>query len=1019
LAGLSPRKADSGCAHGVKSSFGYQCIDVRSIAQDRPPIGEVSGIIPCATCLAHCMRTLRIGPAAKEIKQACLRAKERSEPPPFSLVVGAGLSHPPVLLASQIVEHCRQEASRWGTADDTIQTAPVDVYSYWFGKAYPQAFDRQTYLREMMEKAHISRANFRLAHLLLEGTISQIVVTPNFDDLLSRALTLFGRHPVVCDHPQTVERISVEARDVQIVHVHGTYWFYDCANLKEEFDRVAHSAQQEAFTMSSLLDDIFRSRVPLVIGYSGWEGDVIMGALKRRIAKPLPRNIYWFCYRAEELAAMPDWLTNHPNFVAVVPDQSEGSDIDSSDRATTLDATRVLDTLIQELGLAAPELTRDPLGFFAQQLRQSLWTDEAVGSDDVYAIRALIERVERARELEIAPAIEQPDLEAMREALRRSDHRQAIRRARLIDLGSLEPTVLREIATSTLTAAESLLDDSDDELLGYSLAVEASDLAGQAGHDGPLGLTVSQALLYRGLTLGTLKRSTDAIAAYDEVVRRFGDASDPPLREQVAKALINKGVTLSTLNRSDDAVASYDEVVRRFGDASDPPLRERVAKALVNKGITLGKLNRGEDEVTAYDEVLRRFGDASDPPLREPVARALVNKGMRLGTLKRSEDALAADDEVVHRFGDAADPPLRQAVARALINKGVTLGTLNRGEDAVASYDEVVRRFGDASDPPLRERVAKALVNKGIALGKLNGGEDEVAAYDEVLRRFGDASDPPLREQVATALVNKGAALGTLNRSEDEVATYDEVLRRFGNAADPPLREQVARALVNKGVTLGTLGSDEDEVATYDEVVRLFGDASDPQLREHVATALVNKGITLGKLNRGEDEVAAYDEILRRFRDASDPPLREHVATALVNKGVALGTLSRSEDEVATYDEVLHRFGDASDPSLRETVAKALVNKGITLGTLNRNEDEVASYDEVVRRFGDTSDPPLREQVAKALVNKGIALSTLNRSEDAVATFDEVVRRFGEASDPPLREAVATALTYRDVTLGT
>src|SRR4051812_40303911 len=112
------------------------------------------------------MRTIQLGLAAKEIKQACLRAKERSEFAPFCFVVGAGLSHPPVLLASQIVEHCRHEAGQWEHVEEPpAGTAPVDVYSYWFAKAYPQASDRQNYLREMMEKAHISRANFRLAHL--------------------------------------------------------------------------------------------------------------------------------------------------------------------------------------------------------------------------------------------------------------------------------------------------------------------------------------------------------------------------------------------------------------------------------------------------------------------------------------------------------------------------------------------------------------------------------------------------------------------------------------------------------------------------------------------------------------------------------------------------------------------------------------------------------------------------------------------------------------------------------------
>jgi hypothetical protein len=59
-----------------------------------------------------------------------------------------------------------------------------------------------------MEKAVISRANFRLAHLLLESTVTNLVLTSNFDDFLTRALDLFGHRPIVCDHPKTLERID-------------------------------------------------------------------------------------------------------------------------------------------------------------------------------------------------------------------------------------------------------------------------------------------------------------------------------------------------------------------------------------------------------------------------------------------------------------------------------------------------------------------------------------------------------------------------------------------------------------------------------------------------------------------------------------------------------------------------------------------------------------------------------------------------------------------------------------------
>jgi TolA-binding protein len=47
----------------------------------------------------------------------------------------------------------------------------------------------------------------------------------------------------------------------------------------------------------------------------------------------------------------------------------------------------------------------------------------------------------------------------------------------------------------------------------------------------------------------------------------------------VARALFNKGVTLGALGRSADAIAVYDEVVARYGTASEPALLEVVEMA--------------------------------------------------------------------------------------------------------------------------------------------------------------------------------------------------------------------------------------------------------------------------------------------------------------------------------------------------------------------------------------------------------------------------------------------------------
>ena len=59
------------------------------------------------------------------------------------------------------------------------------------------------------------------------------------------------------------------------------------------------------------------------------------------------------------------------------------------------------------------------------------------------------------------------------------------------------------------------------------------DISGQPEHR-------SVPELNAAIRLGTLERSADEIAVYDEVVARFGAAAEPALREQVARALVNK-----------------------------------------------------------------------------------------------------------------------------------------------------------------------------------------------------------------------------------------------------------------------------------------------------------------------------------------------------------------------------------------------------------------------------------------------------------------------------------------------
>ena len=126
----------------------------------------------------------------------------------------------------------------------------------------------------------------------------------------------------------------------------------------------------------------------------------------------------------------------------------------------------------------------------------------------------------------------------------------------------------------------------------------------------------------------------DAVAACDDLVRRFGESEIPAVLVWVARALYIKVTVLRDLNRLQDELEACDEVVRRFGECQTPALLEPVAKALVYKGIALSKLNRPKDALAVYDEVVRRFGESETPALLEPVAKALVNKAGTLGTFE-------------------------------------------------------------------------------------------------------------------------------------------------------------------------------------------------------------------------------------------------------------------------------------------------------------------------------------------------------------------------------------------------
>ena len=254
----------------------------------------------------------------------------------------------------------------------------------------------------------------------------------------------------------------------------------------------------------------------------------------------------------------------------------------------------------------SPPLTQNPLSFYADHLRRLLGTSDPEGElDTYYSFHKVIARVERARDSE---AIEEHDLlQEFRGAMSKANYRGAIQSAKEIDLGRLSGKERTELIFALMDASRGLNDNSVEEMTAYDLVITIAGLLTPSGlADLRLQEQVAKALVRKGFVLGTLGKSEEAIAVYDDAMSRFADAQEPAFRELVAKALFNKGFALGTLGRSEEAIAVYGDAVSRFADAREPAIRELVAKALFNKGCVLGTLNRSEEAIAVYDDVMSR-----------------------------------------------------------------------------------------------------------------------------------------------------------------------------------------------------------------------------------------------------------------------------------------------------------------------------------------------------------------------------------------------------------------------------
>lgn len=312
---------------------------------------------------------------------------------PYFFIVGAGISVPEIPAASKIVDICKKtvldiDPGLFEQCEETSKAFSnngMKYYSSWIEYAFPNRINRSHLFKNLCSKAKISSANLMLAQILHSNEFANTVFTTNFDDSIKKALELMGTKNFFCsENAMDNLVVSNQTKDIQVIHVHGTFNFYDCANLEKEIDNVA--SQSGTISSAQLLSSFLSNQAPIIVGYSGWENDVIMRCLKERLSYPTPLQYIWICYNKQSYTNLPNWIKNNDSVIFVIP-ESEKSDCnetcdtlswDSTSNNDVIDATMFFKRIISSFKLKTPLIFTDPYSYYSQKIHSVLPKNEDV-----------------------------------------------------------------------------------------------------------------------------------------------------------------------------------------------------------------------------------------------------------------------------------------------------------------------------------------------------------------------------------------------------------------------------------------------------------------------------------------------------------------------------------------------------------------------------------------------------------------------------------------------------------------
>jgi tetratricopeptide (TPR) repeat protein len=393
-------------------------------------------------------------------------------------------------------------------------------------------------------------------------------------------------------------------------------------------------------------------------------------------------------------------------------------------------------------------------------------------------------------------------------------------------------------------------DDRALDLLDQAIAASLPS----ADSDPRCAISLASAWYSKGGMMGQMGQGPAALEPLDLLIGRFADmTTGGPERDQdqlrylVVRAMRLKAAGFRRMKRLPDAIACYDEVIRRFSSVTEVAIEAELSYCMLDRAWLLGDLGRHDEEIAGCNALVTRYGNNHLLEVSHDIVSALTTKHQAHRDLEEFEKAVEACDDLIRRYEFDPGDGIMERVARTMIRRANYLNKLGRGDEELAGYDTVSRLYGHSDDPEVRIHAAKALMFKAVSLGDADQVGAEMRCYEEVLRRYADDPTDEVRAVAADALIHKGMSLGAIaeDAAEDtgvreveaEIACYDDVIARYGADESIHLKRAVAEALLHKADTMLNAGRVGEASSCLDRLIAAYAAIDDEELAETVKEA--------------------------------------------------------------------------------------------------------------------------------------------------------------------------------------